>query len=239
MIRLLKEKGLERLDLGFGIDALMLSAVKAEEMTAGARLLPLREKVSAQPTDEGSLGVSGVAGGSRTAHHPSSDPLRGPPSPARGEGDLPALIDRIEARLGDGVLRRPALGESWIPERSEAWVRCEPSAPPSPERDDGALRPILLLDPPEPVETLADLPDGPPARFTWRRASRRVVKADGPERLSPEWWRLDGEADLARTRDYYRVEDDQGRRYWLYREGLYGREDEARPPRWWLHGVFA
>jgi len=96
-----------------------------------------------------------------------------------------------------------------------------------------------MFDPPEPVETLADVPDGPPARFTWRRATRRVVKADGPERLSPEWWRLDGEAKPARTRDYYRVEDDQGRRYWLYREGLYSREDGVAAPRWWLHGVFA
>jgi protein ImuB len=239
MVRLLKEKGLERLDLGFGIDALMLSAVKAEAMNSKSPLLPLREKVA--PEGGRMRGPSAFQAPLAGAEppitpHPSASP---PPSPARGEGDLPALMDRIEAKLGDGALRRPALRESWVPERSEAWVKAEPAPPPVPERDDAALRPILLLDPPEPVETLADTPDAPPVRFTWRRAMRRVVKADGPERLSAEWWRLDEDAKAERTRDYYRVEDDQGRRYWLYREGLYGREDESAPPRWWLHGVFA
>jgi protein ImuB len=76
-----------------------------------------------------------------------------------------------------------------------------------------------------------------------------VVKAAGPERLSPEWWRPRTSREPPRTRDYYRVEDEQGRRYWLFREGLYGREDVSveddeaggplpRPPTWWLHGVF-
>ena len=80
-------------------------------------------------------------------------------------------------------------------------------------------------------------PIGVPARFIWRRASRRVVKAEGPERLGAEWWALD--ARPQRTRDYYRVEDENGRRYWLYREGLYGREDADRAPSWWIAGVFA
>ena len=100
-------------------------------------------------------------------------------------------------------------------------------------------RPILLLDPPEPVEAIAQAPDGAPARFTWRRAPRRVIRAEGPERLAAEWWRVDTPALLGRTRDYYRLEDDQGRRYWLFREGLYGREDADRALSWWMHGVFA
>ena len=95
-----------------------------------------------------------------------------------------------------------------------------------------------MFEAPEPVETLAELPDGVPARFIWRRASRRVVKAEGPERLGAEWWAL-GTAKPQRTRDYYRVEDENGRRYWLYREGLYGREDADRAPSWWIAGVFA
>ncbi len=98
-----------------------------------------------------------------------------------------------------------------------------------------------MFDPPEPVEAIAELPDGPPARFVWRRLPRRVVRAEGPERLSPEWW-LDAalpEPRRPRTRDYYRVEDEDGRRYWLFREGLYGREDAERAPGWWMHGVFA
>src|SRR5581483_6262243 len=123
-------------------------------------------------------------------------------------------------------------------ERSEAWLKAAPIAP-EPGAGAGRERPILLFDPPEPVETMAELPDGPPARFVWRRAQRRVVKAQGPERLAAEWWRSQSGKTPARTRDYYRVEDDHGRRYWLFREGLYGREDADRAPSWWMHGVFA
>ena len=94
-----------------------------------------------------------------------------------------------------------------------------------------------LLDPPEPVEAIAELPDGAPARFTWRRLSRRVTRADGPERLSPEWWRPRPDDRQVRTRDYYRVEDSAGRRFWLFRLGLWERAASA--PRWFLHGVFA
>ena len=82
------------------------------------------------------------------------------------------------------------------------------------------------------MEAIAEVPDGPPARFRWRRTLYRVVRAEGPERIAAEWWRDD---DL--TRDYFRVEDPVGHRFWLFREGLYGRETTA--PRWYLHGVFA
>jgi len=72
--------------------------------------------------------------------------------------------------------------------------------------------------------------------------SRRVSRADGPERLSPEWWRPSPGGRVARTRDYYRIEDDQGLRYWLFREGLYGPEytgaPDERAPSWWMHGMF-
>ena len=203
MLRLLKEKGIEHLDLGFGIDALMLCARQAEPMSVR----------------------QGEMGDERQAAAPQA---------------LAALIDRLEARLGEGAVRRPQARESWIPERSEAWVRAAPQ-PPAQAAAEDRPRPILLLDPPEPVETLAELPDGAPMRFTWRRAPRRVVKSQGPERLADEWWRAGPSVANrpARTRDYYRVEDDQGRRYWLFREGLYGREDADHRPSWWLHGVFA
>jgi protein ImuB len=96
----------------------------------------------------------------------------------------------------------------------------------------------LLFDPPEPVEALAELPDAAPSRFTWRRVAHRVAKAQGPERLSPEWWRPDPRSG-ARTRDYYAVEDESGRRYWLFREGLYDRiEGEDALPRWWIQGAW-
>jgi protein ImuB len=202
LLRLLHEKGLEKLDLGFGIDALMLSAERAEAICAHE--MDLHEARSSAPPQA-----------------------------------LAALIDRLQARLGDRVVRRPYFTESWIPERSEAWAPAGPDPVPPPERSDRALRPVLMFQTPEPVATIAELPDGVPARFVWRRASRRVVKAEGPERLSAEWWTAGASVDPPRTRDYYRVEDDQGRRYWLYREGLYGREDADRPPSWWIAGVFA
>jgi len=93
-------------------------------------------------------------------------------------------------------------------------------------------RPLTLFAPAQPIEALAETPDGPPIRFRWRRIVRDVARAEGPERIAPHWLR----APYARPRDYYRVEDKEGRRFWLYREGLYG-EDVA--PRWFLHGLFA
>jgi protein ImuB len=195
LLRVLKERGLERLDLGFGADALMLSAHKAEP--AAVR--------------QGDMDTGAAAS---------------------AEGALAALVDRLQARLGDGSALRPVLVESHIPERSEAWG---PDASVG-ETGEEVSRPLLLLDPPEPIEAVAELPDSAPARFTWRRVARKVARAEGPERLSTEWWRASGGE---RTRDYYRVEDEDGRRYWLYREGLYGREDPGKSPAWWLHGVFS
>ena len=80
-------------------------------------------------------------------------------------------------------------------------------------------------------------------RFVWRRVTRRVVRADGPERIAPEWWThlpppRDETAPLPRTRDYYRVEDEDGRRYWIFREGLYG-DGRGGNPEWFVQGLFA
>jgi protein ImuB len=95
-------------------------------------------------------------------------------------------------------------------------------------------RPLLLLAPPEPVKVIAAVPDGPPMHFTWRRAGHRVTKADGPERIEAEWWRAPQKPGPAR--DYYLVEDETGRRYWLFRQGLYREAD--MPPTWFIHGLF-
>ncbi len=103
----------------------------------------------------------------------------------------------------------------------------------SPLHGEKETRPIRLFEKAEPVEALALVPDGPPLRFRWRRAMHEVAAYDGPERISPEWWK--GHED-ALTRDYFRVEDTNGRRFWLYREGLYERETQR--PRWFMHGVF-
>ena len=100
-------------------------------------------------------------------------------------------------------------------------------------------RPVRLFRPPEPIEAQWVLPDDPPFRFTWRRRQHRVRHTDGPERIAEEWWIGDSAADPRdsgdRVRDYYRVEDEEGRRFWLFRAGLPGDP----PPRWFVHGIFA
>jgi protein ImuB len=95
-----------------------------------------------------------------------------------------------------------------------------------------APRPLLLLERPEPADVLAVVPDGPPRHFRWRGVLHQIAQAQGPERIAPEWWRHTAEG----TRDYYLVEDVQGRRFWLYREGLY---EQGATPQWFVHGTFA
>jgi hypothetical protein len=93
-------------------------------------------------------------------------------------------------------------------------------------------RPLRLFARPEPIEALAEVPDGPPLRFRWRRVLHDVTAIEGPERIAAPWWRHAG----APTRDYFRAEDSEGRRFWLYREGLWGRE--TMRPKWFVHGLF-
>ena len=108
----------------------------------------------------------------------------------------------------------------------------------------GPRRPPFVFARPEPISVVAEIPDGPPARFIWRRVERRVQRAEGPERIAPEWWRAIGLGQNQKrpcSRDYYEIEDETGARYWVFRHGLYGgAEDESDdPPRWFLHGLFA
>jgi len=155
------------------------------------------------------------------------------------EGELAALIDRLSTRLGRGRVRRFAARDTHIPEQaafafpaiegagSAEWDAPHPGDPP--------LRPLHLFDPPQPIDAIgAEVPDGPPLRFRWRRAQHEVARYEGPERIASEWWRRDGRA--LPTRDYYRIEDARGRRFWIFRHGLYGAE--VANPRWYMHGVF-
>jgi protein ImuB len=161
-----------------------------------------------------------------------------------GSEDLARLIDRLGARFGLRRIVRLSPLDSHIPEFAVAAVPAVLEAPrksapwpqdASAEDDDAPARPVRLIEPPEPVDAIAEVPDGPPVRFSWRRMSYRVARAEGPERLAPEWWHARGGAHL--TRDYYRVEDEDGRRFWLYRAGLYIQETAS--PRWFIHGIFA
>jgi protein ImuB len=154
-----------------------------------------------------------------------------------GEGeDLARLVDRLSARFGARALRRPALRESHLPERREAWVPVLGGTPPAPPPlPHGSDRPLRLFDPPEEVRVTYVLPEGPPMQFVWRRATHRVVRFAGPERIAPEWWR---ERPGTRLRDYFKVEDHEGRRFWLFREGV-SNDGRGGAPRWLMHGACA
>jgi protein ImuB len=150
-----------------------------------------------------------------------------------------ALIDKLANRLGPETVRRLFPQDSHIPERAQRprgafdgrpnWQSDTLGKPP---------RPLFLLARPEPLSVMAEIPEGPPAHFTWRRVGRRVTKAEGPERIAPEWWRAPACQTAARPRDYYRIEDEDGCRYWVFRAGLYRDDDDGETPGWFLHGVF-
>jgi protein ImuB len=146
------------------------------------------------------------------------------------------LIDRLTQRLGPRSVRRLAAVASHLPERAETLTGCGECADwrPWPVADQARPRPLLMFAQAEPAEVMAQVPEGPPRRFRWRGVLHAVARAQGPERIATEWWRSGASAP---TRDYYLVEDDAGRRFWLFREGLYARETVA--PRWFVHGLFA
>ncbi|PWC83450.1 DNA polymerase [Azospirillum sp. TSH100] len=148
------------------------------------------------------------------------------------DGGLAELVDRLTLRLGERAVLRLVPRESWLPERCVAPHPPLERLPAQKPWPAGPPRPLRLLTPPEPVEAIAPLPDDPPLQFVWRGVSHRVRRAEGPERIESEWWRPEGSLGLA-LRDYYRVEDDGGRRFWLFRAGLY---QPGEPPRWFLHG---
>ena len=104
-----------------------------------------------------------------------------------------------------------------------------------PEPGEPPLRPLHLFDPPQRIEVMAEVPDGPPRRFRCRRVLHEVTRYEGPERIAAQWWRRRDGKGL--TRDYYRVEDVRGRRFWLFRHGLYVTEKAV--PEWYVHGLFA
>jgi protein ImuB len=214
----------EAIDAGFGVDLMRLSCLAAEP------LAPSQAELD-------------------RAHEAER---------ARALADL---IDRLSARLGARAVTRRELIEAHLPEQAEAAApatlseaRTRTLLPHSPSRDGrlstpfageggrrsrpdegerGApARPLRLFLRPEPIEAVAEVPDGPPLRFRWRRVLHDVAAIEGPERIAAPWWRRPD----APTRDYFRAEDSQGRRFWLYREGLWGRE--TMRAKWFMHGVF-
>nr|WP_291841428.1 DNA polymerase Y family protein [Limimaricola sp.] len=151
------------------------------------------------------------------------------------EADLARLIDRLSARLGAGAVRRPAPGLSHIPERREGWQPALAGGTTLPPTPAPPGRPLRLFSPPEEVRVVYAVPEGPPAQFIWRRVTHRVARFAGPERIAPEWW---ADRPGTRLRDYWRIEDEAGRRFWIYREGVLG-DGRGDVPRWFVHGAFA
>ncbi len=162
---------------------------------------------------------------------------------ATGDVRVAALVDQLSIRLGRDRVCKFIPRDTHIPEQAqlalpaveavvptEAWPASVTGEPPA--------RPLHLFDPPQPIEVIAEVPDGPPHRFRWRRSLHEVRRFEGPERIASEWWRRkDGAVDRpGLTRDYYRIEDVRGRRFWIFRHGLY---EEKPDPRWYLHGLFA
>jgi protein ImuB len=155
-------------------------------------------------------------------------------------GDLDRLVDRLSARLGTDRVARLLAPDRHLPEFAAIRVPAQMGLGKDPGwkafREfrsvvDLCPRPPRLLSKPEPIEAIADVPDGPPVRFRWRRALHEVIAADGPERMECDWWNEEGPA-----RDYFRVEDSCGGRFWLFRSGLYRA---MAAPSWFMHGLFA
>ncbi len=158
---------------------------------------------------------------------------------AAQRGQVEQLVDQLSTRLGRSRIRRFGPRDSHIPEQAELMLPATADAPtaawPETEAGEPPLRPIYLFDPPQLIESvMAEVPDGPPHRFRWRRRVHEIARSEGPERIAGEWWRRH-DATIP-TRDYYRVEDRRGRRFWIFRHGLHGEQDH---PRWYLHGLFA
>jgi protein ImuB len=177
------------------------------------------------------------------------------------ERELARLVDRLTVKLGRRAVRRPQAQESHLPEQASGWVAAINSSPsklgdrsksgggvllrrakplhhpldgPSSPASSGRNSPHRLLDRPEAIDVIYATPEGMPRRFIWRRSVHDIARAEGPERIAPEWWR---QPSSARLRDYYRVEDAQGRRYWIYREGVIG-DGRGGAPGWFIHGLF-
>lgn len=207
--RLFRERieaaGEEGLDTGYGFDVVRLAAIKVEPLGAPQSALTI--------------------GAEATGNHAA---------------DLADLIDRLGARLGWRRVLRVELQETHIPEFAVAAIPAAQTRgrPAAHAKQNGSAdhlpaRPLKLLEPPEPIEAIAQVPDGPPAKIRWRRVWHDIAAIEGPERIAPEWWKHE---EAALTRDYFRAEDSFGQRFWLYREGLYTTETAA--PRWFVHGLF-
>ena len=244
IVRLIAERLASRdeepIDAGYGVDLMRLACLAAEPLAPsqaeleraheaeraralaelldrlsarlGARAVTRRELIEAHLPEQAEAAAPATLGQAR---------LRGENRHCQERSDE-AIQRNAEPTTVSGLLRHSP---------SQTGVSRRPMA-----RNDGLnsapARPLRLFVRPEPIEALAEVPDGPPLRFRWRRVLHDIAAIEGPERIAAPWWRRVG----APTRDYFRAEDSEGRRFWLYREGLWGRE--TAQAKWFVHGVF-
>jgi protein ImuB len=142
---------------------------------------------------------------------------------------LAELLDRLAGKIGNQAIHRYVPDEHYWPERSFKVAESLAEPLTTTWRSD-KLRPLQLLRSPERIDVTAPIPDHPPMLFIHKGKRHIVIRADGPERIEQEWWLQQGQ-----HRDYYRVEDEDGNRYWLFRLGPY----DDKEFKWFLHGFFA
>jgi protein ImuB len=222
---------IDRLGARFGLDRVTRLAPEDSHIPEqAARERPARALDAVAAAAAASKAGGSKAGGSKATasgeRRLEARRARGP-RPPRGEGPPPS------ARRHAATAREAALTLS--SETLSSDTASSDTASPVPWFPDDApslpARPIRLLRRPEPIDTIASVPDGPPLRFRWRQVTHQVAAIEGPERIGPEWWK-----GAAPTRDYFRAEDTAGQRFWLFREGLY---QDTPAPRWFMHGLFA
>lgn len=151
-------------------------------------------------------------------------------SSALADDRLSELLDRLNTRFGEGHVHRYIPDEHYWPERSVIAAQ-KISAKINAGWNISRPRPLQMLAHPEQVEVTAPVPDYPPMNFRHKGTLHKIARAEGPERIEQEWWIQNGE-----HRDYYCVEDEEGKRYWLFRSGHYDANKKAG---WFLHGYFA
>lgn len=220
----------------FGVDSKVRScnmALSRPEQNAKVILRLFRERLSADPESlNAQFGFEMLR-----LEAAYTTPIRfhatdlAPASKRDRDSEIRAL-DTITARLGPAAVAYVQAADTHAPQRATRFTKTgSKGAAPAPPEDNVMRRPLCVFAKGQPIEALATVPDGPPLRFRWRRVLHEIVRAEGPERIAPDWLRQETQA-----RDYYRVEDKNGQRFWLYREGLYG---EDGMPRWFIQGAFA
>lgn len=143
--------------------------------------------------------------------------------------EVAELIDNLENNFGSNIIHRYLTAERHLPEHSIKLAASLKEKPTTAWRAD-KLRPTYLLKQPQRIEVTAPIPDYPPMNFRYNGKLYTVIKADACERIESEWW-----LDKGLHRDYYAVQTEEGKCYWLFRLGHY---NDNNKPLWFIHGFF-